>query len=327
MLNFIRPLYLHLFLIFFGYSIILIPSFYFYNQISNSFQNYEEFIYFEKNIFKELINFQKNVLKKDDIEYIINQENIQITHKKYFISVKNIFSNYIKEINKFDVDKLDDDLIELNLKMQHINNYIDKIIENDQQLKNVDIQKQINSVIYMIYEKSNKLNYNYFEHYSSVNLEYYNESKSHLQKFNYVFITLFILFLISLYNWNKRRLLEKKNIETIIKYEMVFDACSNPILLINNNGEIFGVSVKLRNKMQAPKYYFNNINYNDFIKSDLLSKLITKNVNTDDFSLFEKTNSCEIITFKNENLKANYTVNIVSTEDGYLYLINFKNIK
>ena len=328
MLNFFRPLYLHLFLIFFGYSIIFIPSFYFYNKVSNSFQEHEKFVDFEKKIFKELIHFQKNMLKKEDVEYIFIQTDKNINNKEYLLSIKNIFSNYIEEINKFDVDKLNDDLIYLNLKIQQLNNYIEKILEQPDNFQNLDIQKQINSALYLIYEKNNKLNYNYFNHYSSVNLEYYNESKSHLKKFNYVFFILFILFLISLYNWNKRRLLEKKNIETIIKYEMIFEACSNPILLMNNKGDILGVSNKLKSKLEAPKSYFeNNINYNDFFKSPLLDKLITKNINSDDFCLFENLNSCLLVTFKNKTLQANYMVNIVSTEEGYLYLINFKNIK
>lgn len=327
MLNFIRPLYLHLFLIFVGYSIIFIPSVYFYNQVSISFQNYEEFIDFEKQLFRELIDFQKNILKKEDIEYIFTQSNKIESNNAYLKKIKNIFSNYINEINKFNADEIDEDLIHLSLKMKQINNYIEKILKKPDNFKNIDINKQINSVLYMIYDKNNKLNYNNFEHYSYVNLEYYNESKSHLEKFNYVFIALILLFIISLYNWNKRRLLEKKNIETITKYEMVFEACSNPILLMNNKGDILGINDKLRKKLEAPKTYFYDINYNDFIKNSLLEKLIKNKVNEEDFSFFDSVNNCELVTFHNKNLKANYTVNIVNIEDGYLYLINFKNIK
>jgi hypothetical protein len=327
----LKPLTLHLLYILFGYTTLLIPSIITYNNIHNSLNSYEEFITFEKEIFQELIDFQSNLLKKDDIDHLLNSysNNKKRSFKlEYLENTQKIFKTYIKEINNFDNDNLDEDLIKLNIELQQINNYINKMIISPNSFKNININKKINNILFLIYTKNKNLNYNNFKQYSYINLEYHTEINIYLENFKYMFFILIILFILSLSNWNKRRILGELNNKLIIKYKMVFNECINPTLLLNNNGDILEINDKLRRKIGAPKYHFINKKYTELFADSNLDPLMNYIVDKNDISYFENFNKCEILTYSNNNkLSAEFFITTIYFESEYWYIINFKNIK
>lgn len=162
---FSKPLLIHFMLILLAYSIIFITSVIIYNQTKNSFNTYEEFLDFEEDIFLELKDFESKVLTKNDIDYIyLKKENINRT--EYLENIHSIFERYIKEVDKFNADNLDDQLATINIKMKQVNMYIQKILDNPVSFKNIDIEAEIYNVIFLIYNKNNQMNYENFSHYS-----------------------------------------------------------------------------------------------------------------------------------------------------------------
>lgn len=164
-------------------------------------------------------------------------------------------------------------------------------------------------------------------HYSLVNLEYHKDLKNNLNNFQYIFFVFIILFFISIYNWNQRRVTEKENKELLIKYKMIFDACPHSILLLNNSGELLEINEKLRRKIGAPTHYFENKEYKEIITNTELYKLMIENVEEKDISHFENTQDCELVIYSGKKIKAKYDVNAVKIKEGYLYVVNIKNFQ
>ena len=322
----IKPLVIHFLLILLAYTIIFVPSSIIYNNTNDSFETYEEFLSFEENIFIDLKNFQSKILTKDDLNYIYSEED-NFDKIEYLQGIQNIFKRYIKEVDKFNIDNLDDQLAALNIKMKQVNLYISKILVNPSNFKNINIEKEIHDVIFMIYDKNNTMNYKNFQHYSLVNLEYYKDTRKNLENFKYIFFVFIVLFFISIYNWNQRRLTEKFAMELLIKYKMVFDACQNSVMLLNNKGQIIEINEKLRRKLGAPKHFFKDKNYKDIIKKSELYKIMVENVEEKDLLKLETAQDCELETYSDGLVNAQYYVSSVNFKDSYLYLVNFKNIQ